>query len=131
MNSHNEVHKAPCRPQVLAQFWFGMNIPGSVSGVDLRDFESFLADSVTPHFSGFSIVDATGYWKGEKEYCRVLSILSEDSDSFRNQCRIIAEHYKTRFQQEAVAYAFSATQFTMDVWPHGPVAAYHKPGLGY
>lgn len=132
MNVHSEIHSAPCAPQVMAQFWFGENIPGcDVELVDSTTFKAFLTDSVMPHFPGFTIQHAIGYWKGEQEGCRVLTILAEDSDGFRAQCRMIAEHYKTRFNQEAVAYAFTATQFTMDVWPHGPVAAYHRSGLGY
>ncbi len=124
------IHNAPTTPQTLATLWFGANIPDGRE-VWTEDWESFLADSVTPHFPGFTVTSGDGYWKGKPEFVRVLTLLSDDSDGFRNQVRMIAEHYKTRFEQEAVAYAFQPVQYTMDVWPHGPVAAYHKPGLGY
>lgn len=116
--------------QIEARLWFGANIPGA-SQVSDADWRSFLADSVTPHFPGFTVTTAEGYWKGEPELVRVVSILAEDTGSFRQTIRIIAEHYKSRFNQEAVAYAFGETAFTMEVWPHGPVSTYHKPGLGY
>lgn len=34
-------------------------------------------------------------------------------------------------EQEAVAYAFTACEFTLNCWPFGPVGAYHREGKGY
>ena len=105
MNAHSQIHNAPCAPQVKAELYFGTSAAGrAMIGAD--DFASFIAGSVTPHFPGFTLMHCVGYWKGEAEECRVLSILAEDSDAFRAEIRIIAEHYKSRFNQEAVAYSF-------------------------
>lgn len=94
-------------------------------------FARFIKDSIAPRFPGFTLVTAQGYWKGEPETVRVVTVLGEDDSSFRTNIRIIAEHYKSDFGQEAVAYSFNATEYTLNCWPYGPVGAYHKPGLGY
>lgn len=129
MNAHSEIHNAPCAPQVLATLYFGTSAAGRET-ISLPAFKSFLADSVTPRFPGFSVADVMGYWKGEPEKCHVLSVLMDDSDNARHDIRTIAEHYKSRFNQEAVAYSFAACQFTLNCWPFGPVAKYHQLDKG-
>jgi len=130
MNVHSQIHNAPCAPQVMATLYFGTTAGGR-DPIQMDEFYSFLETSVTPQFPGFTLSHVTGYWKGEAENCRVLTILAEDDDSFRQSIRIIAEHYKSRFNQEAVAYSFTAAQFTLNCWPFGPVGTYHRPGKGY
>lgn len=139
----NKIHNAPQPAQVKATLYFGDNIPNSgetspIDGQVLPDrkvtetlFRAFLKDHIMPHFPGFTITNGAGYWKGELETVRMVTILSQDSDAFRNQVRQFAEQYKTRFSQEAVAYEFVAAAFTLDCWPFGPVKAYHKEGKGY
>lgn len=128
-----DIHAAAPMPQVLATMYFGANIPDPVSFHVVTDteFQRFIEDSITPRFPGFTIGDMTGYWKGKPERVRVVTILGEDDSSFRTNVRIIAEHYKQDFGQEAVAYSFSPCEYTLNVWPFGPVATYHKPGKGY
>lgn len=131
------IHKAPNAPQVRVDMYFGDNIPSlNIPGHDPayvggENFTRFLNDYVTPTFPGFTVTTAEGYWKGKPEIVRVLTILAADSDSLRNTVRQIAERYKTEFSQEAVAYSFTATEFTLDCWPYGPTGAYHRPGKGY
>lgn len=132
---HKDIHHAAPLPQVMATMYFGANIPAHIgaeaSFVSDADFARFIADSITPRFPGFTLVKAEGYWKGQPELVRVFTVMNEDDSSFRTSIRMIAEHYKTDFGQEAVAYAFHACEHTLNCWPFGPVAAYHKPGLGY
>lgn len=125
-----DIHHAAPLPQVMATLYFGANIPAGATVSD-SDFARFLADSVTPRFPGFTLATLDGYWKGEPEKVRVLTLLHEDDSSFRTNVRIIAEHYKSDFGQEAVAYSFTPCEFTLNCWPYGPVGAYHKAGLGY
>ncbi len=129
MNAHSQIHNAPCAPQVKAELYFGTSAAGRAT-IHQEQLDAFLADSVTPRFPGFTLQFATGYWKGEREDCWTLSILAEDSDALRAEIRIIAEHYKSRFNQEAVAYAFTACQFALNCWPFGPVAKYHELDKG-
>lgn len=139
------IHHAAGPAQVLATLYFGAGLPEPVTipennaaGVPAGTFDHVTAEmfahylaNVTPHFPGFTVVTAEGYWKGKPEMVRALSILAPDTDAFRGQIRGFAEQYKTMFAQEAVAYSFAACDFALDCWPFGPVKAYHKPGLGY
>lgn len=131
------ICKAPAPAQVMAQLFFGANIPnargpefGEETYVTPEAFAQYL-EHVTPHFPGFTITTAQGYWKGKPETVRVLSILMPDTDAGRNQIRYFAEQYKTLFAQEAVAYAFTPCSFQLDCWPFGPVKTYHTEGKGY
>lgn len=123
------IHKAPNPHQVRADIYFGGNM-GSTS-IDHAEFERFLNDYVVPAFPGFTVTTAEGYWKGLPEKVWVLSIMMADSNSGRDTVRQFAERYKTEFAQEAVAYSFTACEFTLDCWPFGPVKAYHRDGKGY
>ena len=126
------IHKSPLPAMVKATLYFGANIPdGLGSFVADFAFRDYLKEFVTPHFPGFTVTTAQGYWKGEPEVVRCLTILATDTDAFRNQIRWFAEQYKTRFLQEAVAYDFTPCEFTLDCWPYGPVKTYHTPGKGY
>lgn len=124
------IHKAPNPAQVRAELFFGRAIPGGAH-VGHEDFKDFLVTEIAPTFPGFSVAHIDGYWKGEAEPASIVTILAADSDSLRNSIRMIAERYKTRFTQEAVAYAFTPCEFTLDCWPYGPTTAYHRPGKGY
>lgn len=129
----NNIHHASNAPQVLATLYLGRNIPDPENHVEVTptDLSLFFDDYVTPHFPGFTVAHNQGYWKGNPEAVVVVTILAPDSDSLRNQVRQIAEQYKTRFSQEAVAYSFTPCEFTLDCWPFGPVKAYHRDGKGY
>lgn len=124
------IHKAPNPPQVRAELFFGRKTPGGRHVLG-DDFQAFLRDEIAPTFPGFSVSHIDGWWKGQHEPASVVTILAADSDSLRNSIRMIAERYKTRFEQEAVAYAFTPCEFTLDCWPYGPVKAYHRDGKGY
>lgn len=124
-----DIH-APGNGQVKAEIFFGMNKPDGTM-VPLNEFNTFLREDISHTFPGFSCTLLQGWWKGQPEVAHCVTILADDSASFRQSIRWIAERYKTQFGQEAVAYAFTAAEFTLDCWPFGPVAAYHRPGLGY
>lgn len=126
-----DIHAAAPMPQVMATIYFGANVPGRIEPVTNVEFDRFLRDSVSPRFSGFTIMGATGYWKGQPELVRVFTVMGEDDTAFRTNIRWIAEHYKTDFNQEAVAYSFAPVEYTLNCWPFGPVGAYHIAGKGY
>lgn len=125
----NNIHRAPQPAQVKATLYLGASIDGKFA-VDDDTFREYLKH-IIPHFPGFTVTTSEGYWKGEPEVVRVLQLLAPDTDGFRAQVRQFAEQYKTMFAQEAVAYEFTRTEFTLDCWPYGPVKAYHTPGKGY
>lgn len=124
----NDIHNSPMPSMVKATLYFGVNIPtgGMVSH---ERFAEYLT-GVIPHFPGFTITEGHGYWKGEPEMVRMLTILAPDTKNLRHQIRAFAEQYKSMFEQEAVAYEFVPCQFTLDCWPYGPVKAYHQLDKG-
>ena len=140
-----DIHQAAPLPQIMATIYFGASIPKASQRVEYKSgavpymqdqvtdaaFARFIRDSITPRFPGFTLAKLEGYWKGEPETVRVVTILAEDDKSFRTNIRIMAEHYKSDFGQEAVAYSFAPVEFTLNCWPYGPIGAYHKAGLGY
>jgi hypothetical protein len=125
-----DIHHAPDPAQIKATLYFGANVPNGDYVTDAL-FAQFLEDEITPQFPGFTVMHGQGYWKGKPEIVRALSILAPDTNDFRGRIRAFAERYKTRFHQEAVAYDFTSCEFTLDCWPYGPVAAYHRTGKGY
>jgi hypothetical protein len=136
------IHKARNPAQVLGTLYLGANIPlaethSKITGerfaratVSDKDFANFL-EHVTPGFPGFTVTEGQGYWKGQPELVRMLSIMAPDTDAFRATIRQFAEQYKTMFAQEAVAYCFTPCEFSLDCWPYGPVKTYHTAGKGY
>jgi hypothetical protein len=116
--------------QIEAKIYFGRNCPeldnGVIPYVHDCDFDDFLLRSVVPHFPGFNVITCDGHWNGENEICSIVSILLDDTANNRTQVRWIAEHYKSKFKQEAVAISFHACEFVIDVWPHGPNVADYR-----
>jgi Protein of unknown function (DUF3574) len=79
---------------------FGRNIPSSTDTVSDSELTEFLENVVSKHFQGFTLTQATGYWKGEKEEMFRLEIIAEIEDYEKIQ--IIALHYKNQFKQDSV-----------------------------
>lgn len=131
---HKDIHHAAPIPQVMATVYFGSlcaNMDPAFPEISDVSFQRFIDESITPRFPGFTITKAQGYWKGKPEMVRVFTIVADDDTSFRTNIRMMAERYKSDFGQEAVAYAFTACEFTLNCWPYGPVGAYHRAGKGY
>ena len=102
---------------VEARLYFGRNIRG-VPAIGHADFGDFLTESVTPHFPGFTVLEGLGFWEGKSERCFILSILFEDTATNRGQCQWIAEHYNSRFDQDAVAVQFLPCAYEFVSWPN-------------
>lgn len=51
------------------------------------------------YFSGFTIENATGYWKGEKERSAVVTLTDPE-----NKVEQVIHELKAELQQEAIAY---------------------------
>ena len=97
------------------QLFMGLSAPdGDV--VDDTEWETFLADTVTPRFpDGLTVLDGDGQWRGsdgriQKEASKLLIILSpaddEDADKRIEQ---VSNEYKSRFEQESVLKTISKT----------------------
>ena len=56
------------------QLFFGMSIPGGGT-VTIKEWNSFVDNHIVKRFDGFNIVDSIGYWKGEPEHSKIVTIV--------------------------------------------------------
>ncbi len=89
-----------------ALLYFGAT--GSAGHVSEQEWQSFLADTVTPRFpEGLSVWSASGQWRssaGEinREDSRILSIVHPGGALQERSLQEIVSAYKSRFRQESV-----------------------------
>lgn len=89
------------------QLFMGRNGPdGEI--VDDEDWETFLADWVTPRFpDGLTVLDGKGQWRGsdgqvKRERSKLLVILAQPGESNDRLIDEISEEYRSQFNQESV-----------------------------
>lgn len=92
---------------VSHQLFMGRSIAdGDV--VSDADWDSFLADIVTPRFpDGLTVLDGRGQWRNsagviEKEQSKVLIILAPQGEDAMRLIDEVSDEYKSRFNQESV-----------------------------
>ena len=90
--------------------YFGLE-KGNGETVSEEEWQSFLADAVTPHFpDGLTVIDARGQWfdttEGRlyRESTKVLNVLvpADGVEDSVAAVRDISDRYKTQFDQQAV-----------------------------
>jgi len=96
-------------PRYSIQLLFGRNIgtQGEVSDEEWRDF---MATTITPAFpDGLTVFDAQGQWRDAatgmllSERSKIVFLMVGDVRAASPQVAAIADAYKTRFKQDAVA----------------------------
>lgn len=98
---------------VVDSLYFGTAMPGG--SVSLQDWQSFLAEVITPLFpEGLTAWAAAGQWRnsaGEllKEESYVLHLVHGDEPKYDAAVHEIVDVYKSRFHQEAVLRARTPT----------------------
>jgi hypothetical protein len=109
-----ETHIAPvcgadgeARP--VATMYFGRNI-GQTLGVSEEQWREFVDTEVTSRFgAGLTMYDAQGQWRDTdtgglvREPTKVIMLILFNEDDDRLAIQAIADAYKSRFQQQAVA----------------------------
>ena len=92
--------------------YFGLE-KGSGQTVTEEEWQSFLADTVTPHFpDGLTVLDAQGQWfdtdggRLYRESTKLLNVLvpADAAASGVDAIHAISDVYKRRFEQQAVFY---------------------------
>ena len=106
--------------RVVASMYFGRNI-GGVLGVDDAEWAAFLDTEVTPRFpDGLTVTDVDGQWRDSetgaivREPSKVLTLFLGDEAADREKLDLIAEAYKTQFQQQAVALVVERSCVTFE-----------------
>ena len=95
--------------RAVANMYFGRNI-GQSLGVSEEQWRAFVDAEVTPRFGdGLTMYDAAGQWRASetgaivREPSKVLVLILSDEARDRAALNAIADAYKARFQQQAVA----------------------------
>jgi hypothetical protein len=107
-----ETRVAQCiggETRAVASMYFGRNI-GQTLGVSDENWRDFVDTEVTPRFGdGLTMYDANGQWRDSdtgaivREPSKVLMLILSDETRDRTALESIADAYKARFQQQAVA----------------------------
>ena len=99
---------------ILTRMYFGMSSHGTE--IPAAQWNGFVDSVVTPVFpDGFTVYAAQGQWRGsggavEKQPCMVLEIVHSPSAENNRKILLIAETYKSRFDQESVLILRQAAQ---------------------
>jgi Protein of unknown function (DUF3574) len=89
-----------CRVPLTSMAEWKLYMGGNLSPAD---WDSFARDTIEPSFpQGFTVLDASGAWKGGREHSRVLDIVAPETPTNDDTITHIAAAYRTRFVQESV-----------------------------
>ncbi len=81
------------------RLYFGLSLP-SGGGVSLRQWENFQQDVLAKSFEGFNVVDSTGYYQGQPERSKIVTIIVNQSQM--GMVKSVASRYATEFGQDSV-----------------------------
>jgi hypothetical protein len=80
------------------QMFLGLNRPDNEI-ITSEQFNAYTSEVLDTMFDGYTITDAVGNWKGEREATKVVSICTEYKDLVHKAANL----YKEFFEQDAVA----------------------------
>jgi hypothetical protein len=81
------------------RLFFGLSKPDGTA-VSLSDWESFQNNVIAKQFDGFNIVDSIGFYKGQPEPSKILTLILNKTEI--RKAEKIAQIYAERFDQESV-----------------------------
>ena len=80
------------------QMYLGLNSPDNEI-ITSEEFNAYTSEVLDSMFDGYTISDAVGNWKGEREQTKIVSICTEYKDLVQKAANL----YKEFFEQDAVA----------------------------
>lgn len=93
------------------KLYFGTTYPGGA--VTDAQWREFVDQIVVPLFPGFTELEGTGYWKGEREKSHIIVVTHPRGGEANGKIHHIIDEYKKRFMQEAVFWEKSAAEVPM------------------
>lgn len=69
-------------------------------GVSLEEWQTFEKESLAKAFSGFNVVNSTGYYKGKPEACKIVTLICGEEEI--QKAKTLAGQYTKTFDQESV-----------------------------
>ena len=97
--------------------FFGLSLPTG-GGVSLRQWQQFQNEHIAKVFEGFNVVDSTGYYQGEPERSKVVTIVVCEQEMAK--VRDVAAEYARQFHQDSVMLV----QVAVSSWEF--VGAHHQ-----
>jgi Protein of unknown function (DUF3574) len=97
---------AGLKSMVQADLYFGRDIPGG-GQVNDEDWQRFVDREIAPRFpEGFTILDASGQWKGSggivREPSKRLTVLLSGARDEQERLIGVRDAYQRRFRQDSV-----------------------------
>ena len=80
------------------QMYLGLKRPDNEI-ITTEQFNAYTSEVLDPMFDGYTIPDAVGHWKGQREQTKIVSICNEYKDLVQKAANL----YKEFFEQDAVA----------------------------
>ena len=93
--------------------YFGTNRPNAAAVSDV-EWREFVDQVIVPAFPGFTEMQGTGYWKGEREASHIIVVVHHQSGEDNGKIQHVIDEYKHRFQQEAVFWTKASVDVPMD-----------------
>ncbi len=92
-------HSSNASNTLNIQLYFGLSIPtgGYVSD---KQWADFLNDNIAKDFTGFNVIDSTGYYKDVAEPAKIVTIIIDDKDLIK--VTKLAQSYAAKFKQDSV-----------------------------
>lgn len=81
------------------RMFFGLSIPTG-GGVSIQQWEQFERDQIATTFDGFNVVDSVGYWKGQPERSKIVTLIGTEAELA--PAKDLAQAYAKQFHQDSV-----------------------------
>lgn len=81
------------------RLYFGMSLPTG-GAVSLADWNVFQKDYISQYFDGFNVVDSVGYYKGQPERSKIVTVIVKSEDI--PKAKTLASIYAEKFKQDSV-----------------------------
>ena len=81
------------------RLFFGLSLPED-GAVSLEQWQSFQQDVIATTFEGFNVVDSIGYYKGQAERSKIVTLIVKESEV--HKAKEIAAIYAKKFNQDSV-----------------------------
>ncbi|ODB35617.1 hypothetical protein BB427_03175 [Pseudoalteromonas sp. BMB] len=81
------------------RLYFGMSLPEG-GAVSLAEWESFQNEQITKYFDGFNVVDSVGYYKGQPERSKIVTVIVTEQEV--TKAKELASIYAKTFKQDSV-----------------------------
>ncbi|WP_440056715.1 DUF3574 domain-containing protein (plasmid) [Pseudoalteromonas sp. T1lg65] len=81
------------------RLYFGLSLPEG-GAVSLAEWESFQKEQITKYFDGFNVVDSVGYYKGQPERSKIVTVIVTEQEV--TKAKELASIYAKKFKQDSV-----------------------------